>query len=686
MNLDVEKADNTKLLMPGPIENLGAGRRRFSGIFKKLENFELISSSSDDDLLKYNKNYFIHEYSSDSEGGSFKSCVSRICLYSDEEYSELDYNLINKNMSDTDIKYYEVDEEGIIEMQRSLIAEYYTENPQLKDVRAASSVIDGDILLQIFPKSKDQKPGYDLYNYGVVFQCLIVFYVLFFYSQISGDKEELSETLQFKRFRTEMIIIMFAMIMLILLDRFFYISNTFDHIKDGESDDESVEDTEESEDWIGSHNRYNIIKLAIYVFMVILIHAMCIWYFPITGNYKINEQIYCDSNGPCNDLQENKFLWGFYLLNIWYLFATGLQFRYGLPEIRKGHFMYENFGFFSKWAFNTFFWLPFLFEVKTFIDWTFTKTSLFIWDWFTFETIYSEFYEAKVGVEENSDHKMGEQRSWIEKILFGLSYLLLCLGLILAPLIIFSSLNPISEMNLVKGAGIELNIELEEGKSLYNIFSTTVANEIRNITEDEFSLLNFRRYKELRVSDHSLYQRIEMLPYSDKIWSLSPPAIRKMKDHFEQAMKTNFSDAAISLEYSFNRQYPPGSNVLQRFIKKKFMDINNYPEIFRSFYEALNSTEWKPVFIKLERFYPSVIHLTSDIRPEIINIKYKTINLKLFCTADPLISSNIVKYWTMYIEDDFSAPLNDNRFFEEDENDQISISIRPRNTKSGENR
>jgi len=74
----------------------------------------------------------------------------------------------------------------------------------------------------------------------------------------------------------------------------------------------------------------------------------------------------------------------------------------------------------------------------------------------------------------------------------------------LAPLVIFSSLNPIAELNLVKGAGIELNIELEEGKSLYNIFSTTVANEIRNLTEEEFGLLNFRKYKELRVSDHSL--------------------------------------------------------------------------------------------------------------------------------------------------------------------------------------
>ena len=303
------------------------------------------------------------------------------------------------------------------------------------------------------------------------------------------------------------------------------------------------------------------------------------------------------------------------------------------------------------------------------------------YDWFTFETIYSEFYEAKVNIEQNKDHNLGEKRSWYEKILFGLPYLLLCLGLILAPLIIFSSLNPIAEMNLVKGAGIELNIELEEGKSLYNIFSTTVANEIRNMTEDEFSTLRFKRYKQLHVSDQSLYQRIEMLPYSDIIWSLSPPAIRKMKDHFEQAMKTNYSDAAISLEYSFNRQYPPGSNVLQRFIRKKIMEINNYPEIFKSFYEALNSTEWKPVFIKLERFYPSVIHLTREIHPEIINIKYKTVNLKLFCTTDPLISSNIVKYWTMYIDDDFSSALEKFKMREEDENNQISINITPRDHK-----
>ena len=47
-----------------------------------------------------------------------------------------------------------------------------------------------------------------------------------------------------------------------------------------------------------------------------------------------------------------------------------------------------------------------------------------------------------------------------------------------------------------------------------------------------------------------------------------------------------------------------------------------------------------------------MIHLTNEIEPEIIPIKFKTINIKIFCTDDPLIVGSTVKYWTMSIEDD----------------------------------
>jgi len=49
-------------------------------------------------------------------------------------------------------------------------------------------------------------------------------------------------------------------------------------------------------------------------------------------------------------------------------------------------------------------------------------------------------------------HKLGEPISWVFKMAFGLSGLLAVLSLILGPLIIFSSLNPIAEPNLVTGA------------------------------------------------------------------------------------------------------------------------------------------------------------------------------------------------------------------------------------------
>lgn len=49
-------------------------------------------------------------------------------------------------------------------------------------------------------------------------------------------------------------------------------------------------------------------------------------------------------------------------------------------------------------------------------------------------------------------HKLGDPISAIFKMAFGMSGLLAVLSLIIGPLIIFSTLNPIAEPNLVTGA------------------------------------------------------------------------------------------------------------------------------------------------------------------------------------------------------------------------------------------
>lgn len=49
-------------------------------------------------------------------------------------------------------------------------------------------------------------------------------------------------------------------------------------------------------------------------------------------------------------------------------------------------------------------------------------------------------------------HKLGDPISWVFKLAFGLSGLFAVLSLIIGPLIIFSTINPIAEPNLVTGA------------------------------------------------------------------------------------------------------------------------------------------------------------------------------------------------------------------------------------------
>ena len=250
-------------------------------------------SMTEDNIRHYEPDYFIHEYSENTEEGNVVSCNGRIVLDNDENYSFID--LGHRNMSEQDIKYYEgIDDENILGMQNALIIDYHQENPDEFKLRNRVTfrklVIENDFLLRIFPIVKKDKPGIDLYNYGVVFQFLIVVYILFFFNQMTGEKEDISETFKFKRFRTEMIFFMFIQIMLILLDRFFYISNTFDQLESEQQKREQPKSV--IHNVMKSENRHNFIKLMVYLALVVLVHMCVIWYFPITGNYKISEQIF----------------------------------------------------------------------------------------------------------------------------------------------------------------------------------------------------------------------------------------------------------------------------------------------------------------------------------------------------------------------------------------------------------
>lgn len=63
--------------------------------------------------------------------------------------------------------------------------------------------------------------------------------------------------------------------------------------------------------------------------------------------------------------------------------------------MKKGVFMMEDYGRINNYTFRVYMAIPFLFELKTFADWSFTKTALDVFQWFNLSNSHADLFVAK---------------------------------------------------------------------------------------------------------------------------------------------------------------------------------------------------------------------------------------------------------------------------------------------------
>ena len=78
-----------------------------------------------------------------------------------------------------------------------------------------------------------------------------------------------------------------------------------------------------------------------------------------------------------------------------YFWVSALQMRRGLPEVMQVNFMMNRYHWFNKGVFKVFMNIPFLFELRVFIDWTYTKTSLDVFQWIKLAQCQADLFTAK---------------------------------------------------------------------------------------------------------------------------------------------------------------------------------------------------------------------------------------------------------------------------------------------------
>lgn len=86
----------------------------------------------------------------------------------------------------------------------------------------------------------------------------------------------------------------------------------------------------------------------------------------------------------------------YYMVKCFYLLLSAFQIRCGYPTRILGNFLCKGYGYVNMFLFKGFMLVPFLFELRTCMDWMWTETSMTVFDWIKMEDIFAHIYQLKV--------------------------------------------------------------------------------------------------------------------------------------------------------------------------------------------------------------------------------------------------------------------------------------------------
>lgn len=201
-----------------------------------------------------------------------------------------------------------------------------------------------------------------------------------------------------------------------------------------------------------------------YVWTMIIFVLFC-WFIYYLAPFK--QQLNSQSNlySPSRALIAFSF---FYFL---YFYLSALQIKYGFKEVKNINSLMTRRGTLNYFAIMIYTAIPFLYELKIIIDWTFTNTSLTIFDWFRQFSIYLRAFKAKIQFYTATNIDYNRKQPWYVKIIGWVGFVIIII-IIFGPMILFSSLNPIAQTNLVVSGSLQVALQVAGGNS-FPLYTTS---------------------------------------------------------------------------------------------------------------------------------------------------------------------------------------------------------------------
>ncbi|XP_055921322.1 piezo-type mechanosensitive ion channel component isoform X4 [Eupeodes corollae] len=244
----------------------------------------------------------------------------------------------------------------------------------------------------------------------------------------------------------------------------------------------------------------------------------------------------------------------FYIIKCFYLLLSSFQIKCGYPKRILGNFLTKGFTLVNMISFKFYMQVPFLFELRTILDWVCTDTTMTLFDWLKMEDIFSEIYFIKCGRQMETDFPAmrAQKKAMISKITLGGTIILLIVVSIWGPLCLFALGNAVGQSNVPYEVSAFIRIgpydpiyETSNRESIYP-FNSSMFMNLTNAYKTSKPALTF-----LSNYDEGDIAAIILKSNSPSLWAIAPPD----KDRLLDDLIKNKS-LTCRFTYSFTRTPP----------------------------------------------------------------------------------------------------------------------------------
>uniref|UniRef100_A0A182VUH8 Piezo-type mechanosensitive ion channel component n=1 Tax=Anopheles minimus TaxID=112268 RepID=A0A182VUH8_9DIPT len=302
----------------------------------------------------------------------------------------------------------------------------------------------------------------------------------------------------------------------------------------------------------------------------------------------------------------------YYMIKCFYLLFSAYQIRCGYPARILGNFLTKGFTMANFSGFKLFMTVPFLFELRTLMDWIWTDTSMTLFDWLKMEDIFSNVYQLKCmrQLEEDLPAPRGQKKGSMVKYLMGGGMMLGIIFLIWFPLALFAFSNAVGQPNIPHDVSVELRIGTYE--PVYAMSAQN--NSIYGLTPNNWSNFTAPFMERAAQTFLSNYEPADVAAVqlgisSTSIWNISPPdRARLLNDlmnnvtltcrfRYTISRMTNSKEnpGVISEERTYQLEDGPARQALINSLTREKDDTAVLMNIMPKFLRVQNSGSIRPV-------------------------------------------------------------------------------------------